>query len=66
MKTVFGDIKKHWPDYEIRAAVWNAGFGVWKNFLDLTPEEVKESVETNTIGPFAFARESILAFKDLE
>lgn len=66
MKSIFGDIKKHWPESEIRAAVWNAGYGVWKPFLDLTPEEIKESVETNTIGPFAFARESILAFKDLE
>lgn len=36
---------------------------MWKPFLDLTPAEVKESVETNIEAGFAFAREVILAFK---
>jgi NAD(P)-dependent dehydrogenase (short-subunit alcohol dehydrogenase family) len=44
----------------------NKAYGVWKPFLDITPEEVRESVDTNIVAAFAFARESILAFKDQE
>jgi len=65
MKSTFSDIAKTWPDSEIRASLWNAGFGIWKPFLELTEEEIKESTDTNIIGAFAFAKESILAFKDL-
>jgi len=64
--TAFEAIKKHWPNEEIRVAVWNAGHGVWKGFLDITPEEVQDSVDTNIVAAFAFARESILAFKNLQ
>ncbi len=66
MKSTFEAIKKQWPEDEIRAAVWNAGFGIWKPFLELSEEEVRESVETNVLGPFAFARQAIEAFKALE
>jgi NAD(P)-dependent dehydrogenase (short-subunit alcohol dehydrogenase family) len=62
----FNAIKKHWPNGEVRVAVWNAGFGVWKGFLDVTDEEVQKSVNDNIIGPFAFSKEAILAFKGLE
>ena len=47
----------------MRAAVWNAGFGVWKPFLEITPDEVQTAVDTNVVAAFAFAREAILAFK---
>jgi len=66
LHAAFDAIKKHWPDEEIRVAVWNAGHGVWKNFLELTPEDVQSSVDTNIVAAFAFAKESILAFKDLQ
>ncbi|QRW04939.1 short chain dehydrogenase [Ceratobasidium sp. AG-Ba] len=49
VKSGFDAIKKHWPDGEIRVAVWNAAF-----------------TQTNIIGAFAFARQALLAFKDLE
>jgi len=63
---VFEAIKAHWPNDPIRVTVWNAGYAVFKPFLETTEEEVKESVNTNIVAAFAFARESILAFKDLE
>jgi NAD(P)-dependent dehydrogenase (short-subunit alcohol dehydrogenase family) len=69
ISTAFATLKSHSnpkhpsTKYEVRAALFNAGFGVWKPFLDVTPAEVKESVETNIEAPFAFAREAILAFK---
>lgn len=63
---MFEAIKAHWPNDQIRVAVWNAAYGVWKPFLETTEEEVKESINTNIVAAFAFARESILAFKDLE
>jgi len=66
LHTAFEAIKKHWPDEEIRVSVFNAGQGVWKPFLDITPEEVQSSVDTNIVAAFAFARESILAFKGLQ
>lgn len=63
--SAFESIKKHWPDSELRAALWNAGYGVWKPFLDLTEEEVTESLQTNVTAAFSFSREAILAFKQL-
>ncbi|PPQ90338.1 hypothetical protein CVT25_007740 [Psilocybe cyanescens] len=52
------------PEYIIRVAVFNAGFGVWKKFLDITPQEVEESLQTNVAAAFSFSRAAILAFKD--
>lgn len=37
---------------------------MWKGFLDSTNEEWEETARTNVTGPAAFARESILAFKE--
>jgi NAD(P)-dependent dehydrogenase (short-subunit alcohol dehydrogenase family) len=64
--TAFVEIKQRWPKGEIRVTVWNAAHNVRKPFLELTEEIVQESVQTNIVSAFAFARESILAFKDLE
>lgn len=66
LHATFAAIRAHWPGAPIRVAVWNAGDAVWKPFLDITPEEVQKVSDTNIIGSFAFARESILAFQDLE
>ncbi|KAG8858767.1 hypothetical protein FRB96_004904 [Tulasnella sp. 330] len=66
IKSVFSSIKQTWPDAEIRVTVFNAGKGVFKPFLETTEEEIQESVDVNIVGAFAFARESILAFQDLQ
>ncbi|KAG8893156.1 hypothetical protein FRC00_010937, partial [Tulasnella sp. 408] len=55
MKTTFSSIKQAWPDSEIRAALWNVGPGVFKNFLDVTEDDIKTIVDTNIVGAFAFA-----------
>ena len=47
----------------MRVTVWNAAFGVWKSFLDITDEEVHKALEVNIRAAFAFSRLSILAFK---
>ncbi|KAL0061335.1 hypothetical protein AAF712_011852 [Marasmius tenuissimus] len=62
----FQRIRTHFakPSYAIRAAVYNAGHGVFKPFLDVTPEDVKAANESNIEGSFAFAREAILDFKE--
>lgn len=65
IQNAFSAIKQHWPDEDVRATVWNAGYATWKGFLEITEEEVRESVDTNVVAAFAFARASILAFKDL-
>ncbi|KAA1470928.1 NAD-P-binding protein [Dentipellis sp. KUC8613] len=64
--SAFDAIKKRWPNVPIRAALWNAGYGVWKPFLEVTKEQVEESVQTNITAAFAFSKQAILAFKDLE
>ncbi|TDL24351.1 short-chain dehydrogenase/reductase SDR [Rickenella mellea] len=64
IQAAFASVKSHWPASPIRAAVWNAGHGVWKPFLSLTEAEVKSSVDTNIVAAFAFARSSILAFQE--
>jgi NAD(P)-dependent dehydrogenase (short-subunit alcohol dehydrogenase family) len=65
-KNAFADIKQHWPDAPIRVALFNAAHGVWKPFLDVTEADIQESVDTNVIAAFGFAREAITAFKDQE
>ncbi|KDN42918.1 hypothetical protein RSAG8_06444, partial [Rhizoctonia solani AG-8 WAC10335] len=51
----FDEIKKYWPDGEIRVALWNAASFVRKEFLELTEEEIEESTQTNIIGASAFS-----------
>lgn len=51
------------PEYNIRAAVFNAGQPIFKPFLEITPEEVSNSLEVSTAAAFAFSREAILSFK---
>ncbi|KZT66474.1 short-chain dehydrogenase/reductase SDR [Daedalea quercina L-15889] len=58
-----------WPSAEkaeIRVALWNASFGAWKSFLDVTEKDVHDSAEANFIVPFAFSRQIILAFQENE
>jgi len=63
--SVWGKIRQRFtkPNYSIRVAVFNAGHGLWKGFLDITPEEVQETLQTNVAAAFAFSREAILDFK---
>lgn len=66
--TTWAAIKQRFPkpEYEIRAAVWNAGQGIWKPFLEITPEDVQVVLDTGVAAAFAFARQSILSFKENE
>ncbi|KAG2366351.1 hypothetical protein BDR07DRAFT_1480222 [Suillus spraguei] len=66
IKSAFASIKSHWPSSPLRVAVFNAGYGVWKPFLEVTEDEVRESVDTNIVAAFAFARAAILEFTQLE
>lgn len=52
----------------LRVALFNAGYGIWKPFLDITEEEVRESLNVNALAAFAFSREALLEFtkNDLE
>lgn len=52
------------PEYAIAVAVFNVGHGVWKPFLQVTPEDVRESCEINVEAAFAFSRAAILAFQN--
>ncbi|KAJ3755246.1 hypothetical protein EV360DRAFT_86087 [Lentinula raphanica] len=68
IKSAFESIRARYtsPQYSIRAALYNAGHGVWKPFLDITPEDVKAITETNIEGSFAFAHEVLSDFKQNE
>lgn len=66
MTAAFTSIRSHFGSAEtapLRAALWNAGYGVWKPFLQLTDAEVSEALDTNVRAAFAFARNTILAFQ---
>ncbi|OCH90382.1 short-chain dehydrogenase/reductase SDR [Obba rivulosa] len=68
--SVFDKIRAHqWASggrTELRAALFNAGAGVWKPFLDVTEADVALITETNVTAAFAFARQVLLAFKQNE
>jgi len=44
--------------------LFNVSHTVWKPFLDITPEDVQNSLQVNVAAAFSFARGAILAFKD--
>ena len=52
------------PEYTVRAAVFNASHGVWKPFLQVTPQDVQDCLQTSVAAAFAFSRGAILAFKE--
>ena len=68
--SVFDNIAAHkWPtagSSSLRVALYNAGTGVWKSFLDVTDKDVELSLQTNVTAAFAFSRGAILAFKQNE
>ena len=66
IQSAFKSIKTQWPTSPLRVALWNTSHGIWKPFLEITPEEVQETVNLNIIAAFAFAREVITAFKELD
>ncbi|KAG2136032.1 hypothetical protein DEU56DRAFT_887740 [Suillus clintonianus] len=66
IQSAFASLKSHWPSSPLRVAVFNAGYGVWKPFLDITEDEVRESIDTNIVAAFAFARATLLEFTKLE
>ncbi|KAJ6530283.1 NAD-P-binding protein [Mycena capillaripes] len=62
----FSSIRSQFPasQYSFRAALFNVGYAVWKPFLEVTPDEVQESLDTNVAAAFSFSREAILKFKE--
>ncbi|PPQ80331.1 hypothetical protein CVT25_003614 [Psilocybe cyanescens] len=66
MASAWSSIRAHFPkpQYAVRAAVYNVGSGVWKPFLDITPQDVQSCLQANVAGAFSFSRGAILAFKD--
>ncbi|TFK61279.1 NAD(P)-binding protein [Pluteus cervinus] len=68
IQSAFSAIKTHFPaqTHTLKAAVWNAGAGVWKPFLEITEQDVQNSLDTNVVAAFAFARQVILGLKENE
>ncbi|KAJ6632215.1 hypothetical protein B0H10DRAFT_8063 [Mycena sp. CBHHK59/15] len=64
--SAFSSIRDYFPPshYAFRAALFNVGYAVWKPFLEVTAEEVQESLNTNVSAAFSFSREAILKFKE--
>jgi NAD(P)-dependent dehydrogenase (short-subunit alcohol dehydrogenase family) len=63
VQTAFRAVRAHWPNADLRVALFNAGFGVWKPFLQITEDEVDKATDTNVKAAFAFAREAVTAFQ---
>jgi len=66
IQSAFSSINSHFPSSEIRVAIYNAGEGTFKGFSDLTGEDIERSTTTGVVGPFAFSRAVITAFKSNE
>lgn len=70
IRSAFTSIKSKFPasSSPLRVAVFNVGYGIWKPFLQITDDEVRESLETNVLAAFAFSKEVLQEFtkNDLE
>ncbi|KAI0265850.1 NAD-P-binding protein [Gloeopeniophorella convolvens] len=64
MQTAFRAVRQRWPDTPIRAALFNAAYGVRKPFLEHREEDIDKTMTTNINTAFAFSQEAITAFKD--
>ncbi|KAG7441750.1 NAD(P)-binding protein [Guyanagaster necrorhizus] len=62
VNTIFDQIRARYDGQPIRFALYNVGHGVWKPFLDITPEDVQAVNQTNIEGAFAFSNNVIRAF----
>lgn len=47
-------------------AIYNAAEGTFKKFFEVTDEEIERSTTLGVVGPFAFSRAVIAAFKTNE
>ncbi|KAK0184180.1 hypothetical protein F5146DRAFT_1228803 [Armillaria mellea] len=63
INTAGGTAASYIPRPALRVALYNAGHGVWKPFLDITPEDVEAVTQTNIEGAFAFSKNIIEAFQ---
>ncbi|KAK0439684.1 NAD(P)-binding protein, partial [Desarmillaria tabescens] len=61
INAAFSQIHSHYQGQAIHVALYNAGHGVWKPFLDITPEDVQAVTQTNIEGAFAFSKHIIQA-----
>lgn len=64
MASTWSAIQMHFPkpEYAIRAAVFNVGNPAFKNFLNITPEDIQNTMNVVAAG-FAFSRSAIQAFQ---
>lgn len=67
IRSAFAAIRSHYPPSSspLGVALFNAGHGVWKPFLEITDEEVHNSLDINVAAAFAFSREVITEFLKL-
>jgi NAD(P)-dependent dehydrogenase (short-subunit alcohol dehydrogenase family) len=63
VKSAFRAVRTRWPNSDIRVAIYNAGSGIWKPFLQITEDEVNNVTDANVNAAFAFSREAITAFQ---
>ncbi|KAI0314044.1 NAD(P)-binding protein [Amylostereum chailletii] len=63
VQDAFGAIRQHWPNTDIRVALYNAGVGAFKPFFEVTEEDLSRVLDSNVNAAFAFARETLTAFK---
>ncbi|KAI0086068.1 short-chain dehydrogenase/reductase SDR [Irpex rosettiformis] len=68
---VWDTIKSYkWPSTQesapIRVALWNTGDPLFKGFLDVSEQDLNLSLEGSVQGPFAFARQAVLTFRENE
>ncbi|KZV71493.1 NAD(P)-binding protein [Peniophora sp. CONT] len=60
----FGRVKQRWPDADLRVALYNASFGAFKGFLDVTEDDINTGLETSLKGAYAFSRQAVLQMKE--
>ncbi|KAF8310389.1 NAD(P)-binding protein [Clavulina sp. PMI_390] len=66
LSSAFVKIKAEWPDAALRVAVYNAVDGVIKDFLQITEADLEKIKGAMIDGAFAFSKEAIKAFKELD
>ncbi|KAK0439489.1 uncharacterized protein EV420DRAFT_1583503 [Desarmillaria tabescens] len=63
INSAFAQLHAHYQGQPIRVALYNAAHGVWKPFLDVTPDDIQAVTQTNIEGAFTFSKNIIQAFQ---
>jgi hypothetical protein len=65
MHKAFEHFKGHFPNDEVRAALWNVTQGIRKPFLEMKRKDFQLMTDSNILASYGFAQAAVKSFLEL-